>query len=45
MRAGADAVSIADTMTTTDEPFDPDNAAAIAVEQFGGTPAVTVLQR
>ena len=26
-------------------PFDPDAAAAIAVEHFGGTPAVTVLQR
>jgi S-adenosylmethionine/arginine decarboxylase-like enzyme len=26
-------------------PFDPDLAAAIAVEHFGGTPTVTVLQR
>ncbi len=26
-------------------PFDSDVAAAIAVEHFGGTPAVTVLQR
>lgn len=25
--------------------FDPDRAAAIAVEHFGGTPTVTVLQR
>ena len=26
-------------------PFDPDVAAAIAVEHFGGTPTLTVLQR
>jgi S-adenosylmethionine/arginine decarboxylase-like enzyme len=26
-------------------PFDPDVAAAIAVEHFGGTPSTTVLQR
>jgi S-adenosylmethionine decarboxylase len=26
-------------------PFDPDLAAAIAVEHFGGTPTVTALQR
>jgi S-adenosylmethionine/arginine decarboxylase-like enzyme len=26
-------------------PFDPDVAAAIAVEHFGGTPSVTVLKR
>ncbi len=26
-------------------PFDPDLATAIAVEHFGGTPTVTVLQR
>ena len=26
-------------------PFDPDEAAAIAVAHFGGTPTVTVLQR
>jgi S-adenosylmethionine/arginine decarboxylase-like enzyme len=26
-------------------PFDPDDAAAIAVAHFGGTPTVTVLQR
>jgi S-adenosylmethionine decarboxylase len=26
-------------------PFDPDVAAAIAVEHFGGTPTVTLLQR
>jgi S-adenosylmethionine/arginine decarboxylase-like enzyme len=27
------------------KPFDPDLAAAIAVEHFGGTPTVTVLRR
>ena len=27
------------------QPFDPEVAAAIAVEHFGGTPSVTVLQR
>jgi len=27
------------------QPFDPDVAAAVAVEHFGGTPSVAVLQR